>query len=245
MKKEILNGSTWSNRKRRDLPLITPPMMKVLLDLRAAAEADSPFIHLPGVHGNTLNSLLARDWIFASPGSDGTRYKITGRGLKALKVYEPTLRRSDGICPDCGKNPKHVAASGRVDGYCIDCLRKTQRRKYHLNIGKNPDTLCPRCKKRPRHRQPSGSVITWCKECDRERKRDAKREKRRQQLELVHAGEFIKCRKAECVKCAHFTDKTVYDMCLDHLRAYMNEYNDRRRPGSAASKTRRTKAARS
>ncbi len=33
MKRETLNGATWGNRKRRDLPLITPPMMKVLLAL--------------------------------------------------------------------------------------------------------------------------------------------------------------------------------------------------------------------
>lgn len=244
MKKESVNGATWGYRKRRDLPLITPPMMKVLLALRAAAEADSPFIHLH-VHGSTIKSLLDRDWIFASPGSDGTRYKVTGRGLNALKVYEPTLRRTDGICPECGKNPKHIRSSGEVDGYCIGCLRKQAQRERRLGINhKNPDALCPRCKQRPRYRQPGGEVITWCKECDRERKREAKREKRRQQLELVHAGGFIKCRKADCQNCVHFTGKSVYDMCPDHLRAYMNEYHDRIRPDSAVARARRQKAAR-
>lgn len=244
MKKQTINGATWVNRKRRDLPLMTPPMMLVLIALRAAAEADSPFIHITDVHPRTLNSLVSRDWIFASPGMDGTRYRITGRGLKALKVYEPVEYRRDGICPDCGKNPKHVTRSGRVECYCAGCLKKMGKRKYRLGIGKNPETLCPRCKQRPRHREPGGAVNTYCKECGRVLKREAKTEKRRAQLALLKVGGFIKCHKPGCDACVHFTEVSVYELCAGHWHDYLNAYNDRRRANSKAAKSRRQKADR-
>lgn len=243
MKPMTVNGQSWTMRQRRDLPMMTPPMMKLLLILREAHNADSPFIHLDGVHKRTMTALLDRDWIFASPGVDGTRYKITGRGLKALQVYEPVERRRDDICPDCNERPKHVTKSGRKEGYCIECLRKSDRRKYHLGIDKNPNTLCPRCKKRPRHRQPGGKVITYCEHCDRVRKRAAKRKKQREQKKLLRAGGFIKCRIAGCDACVHFTEKSVYDQCEMHWRAFMTAYNDKRRPASKAAKSRRVKTA--
>lgn len=243
MKPMTINGQTWTMRQRRDLPMMTPPMMKLLLILRETHNADSPFIHLDGVHKRTITALLNRDWIFASPGADGTRYKITGRGLKALQVYEPVERRHDGICPDCNERPKHVTRSGRQEGYCIVCLRKSAQREYRLGIDKNPNLPCSRCKKRPRHRQPGGKVLTFCQHCDRVLKRMAKRTKKRQQLKLLRAGGFIKCRMDECDACVHYTDKSVYDLCETHWRAYLTAYNDRRRPTSKAAKSRRVKTA--
>lgn len=243
MRPDTVSGQTWTMRRRRDLPIITPPMMKVLLRLREAHEADSPFVHLPGVNKHTISALLERDWIFASPGVDGTRYKITTRGLRDLKVYEPVERRSDGICPDCNERPKHVTRSGRVEGYCIECLRKTGQRKYRLGIDKNPKALCSRCKKRSRHRQPGGKVLTYCQHCDRVLKRAAKRKQRRARLKLLKTGGFIKCRMAGCDTCVHFTEKSVYDLCETHWHAYLIAYNDKRRPTSKAAKSRRVKSA--
>lgn len=243
MKKETLNGATWSNRKRRDLPLCTPPMMKVLLELRAAAEADSPFIHLPGVHSRTLRSLLNRDWIFKSPGSDGTRYKVTGRGLKALKVYEPTLRRTDDICPTCGIRPKKVYPGGSKGGYCDECEREHKRKQLKLK-GKqlNPDGLCPRCKERPKHKTRKGGVRSYCNVCKKELAKDERKRKHQRLLERIAAGEHIKCLK--CDEPRYHTQNTVYDYCYKHYRQYMNEYNDRRRPDSKPARSRRQKAAR-
>lgn len=241
MKPEFVSGQLWTMRKRRDLPVMTPPMMKLLFILREAHNADSPFIHLESVNKRTITALLDRDWVFASPGTDGTRYKITGRGLKALQVYEPVERRHDGICPDCNERPKHVTKSGRQEGYCIECLRKSSQRKYHLDIDKNPNSLCARCKKRPRHRQPGGKVITYCQHCDRVLKRAAKRKKKRDQKKQLQAGGFIKCRMAGCDACVHYTDKSVYDLCETHWHAYLTAYNDKRRPTSKAAKSRRTK----
>lgn len=224
--------------QRRDLPALTPRMMAVLLTLRAADEADSPFILLPGIHKRTLEALFERDWIFASPGLDGTRYKITGRGLKALKVYEPVIKRHDGLCPDCGERPKHITRNGRVEGYCKICLGKSSRRKYRLHIGKNPNALCPRCKKRTRARLPGGNVTTYCAKCNKVLKRRAKRKQIKTRLQRVLAGEFIKCRLEGCEQPVHHTEKSAYDMCESHWREYMTAYNDRRRPNSRAAKAR-------
>lgn len=243
MKKETVNGATWGSRKRRDLPLITPPMMKVLLTLRAATEADSPFIHLPGVHGSTIKSLLARDWIFASPGSDGTRYKITGRGLKALMVYEQTLRRSDHICPVCGVRPRHVFPNGREYGYCAECDREHKHKQWKLK-GKQlkPDGLCPRCKVRTRHVTRNGTIRAYCNVCKKEMAKEERKRKMQRLLARITAGEHIKCLK--CDQPRYHTQNTVYDYCYEHYWQYMNEYNDRRRPDGAAARKRQQKAAR-
>jgi hypothetical protein len=225
-------------RQRRDLPPITPPMLRVLQDLRDAKAREYPFQPLDGVHKRTLNALIERYWIFASDGLDGRRYTITEVGMKALKVYEPTIQRRDGICPDCGVNPKRVRRSGKVDGYCRVCGKRHDKRKRDLRISKNPDAMCPRCKKRPRHVHPGGSVCTYCRHCTTVLKRAAKRRKRKAQLRLVQSGGFIKCRKPGCDSCVHFTDKTVFDLCQAHWREYMIQYNDRRRPNSRAARAR-------
>ncbi len=185
-------------------------------------------MHLPDVHGRTLWSLLNRDWIFKSPGLDGVRYKLTGRGLKALKVYEPTLRRDDGICPACGIRPRNVYPGGREYGYCAECEREHKR-----------EGLCPRCKERPKHVARTGRVASYCLQCKAERAKDERKRKHQRLLERIAAGEHIKCLK--CDQPRYHTQNTVYDYCYEHYWQYMNEYNDRRRPGSKASKKRRTK----
>lgn len=243
MKKHTLNGATWGNRKRRDLPLCTPPMMKVLLALREAAAADSPFVHLPHVHAATIKSLLERDWIFASPGSDGIRYKLTGRGLKALKVYEPTLRRSDHVCPACGVRPRKVYPNGREYGYCDECEKEHKRKQWKLK-GKQlkHEGLCPRCKVRPKHKTNSGRVQSYCNTCKKEKAKAERKRKHQRLLERIAAGEHVKCLK--CDQPRYHTENTVYDYCYEHFRQYMSEYNDRRRPDSKPARSRRQKAAR-
>lgn len=233
--------STWTNRSRRGLPMITPPMLAVLQQLRDARDADMPFIDLPGVHGNTLRSLINRDWIFASPGLDGVRYKLTSRGEKALKVYEPLERRYDGICPDCGKNPKHVTRGGHHEGYCLDCLRASAKRARALKLKvKNGDVPCSRCKKRPRHRHKNGTFNTYCDHCKNVMSRRWKRKAFRKKLERARRGELI------CIRCKtaprHYTENTVYDYCAACFRAYMIAYNDKRRSGSRAAQQRKAAA---
>ena len=116
--------------QRQGLPLMTTIMLAVLQRLRDANNDGRKFIHLDDVHGRTLRSMETRDWIFSSPGLDGTRHCITGRGLKALAVYEaPSKKRDDGLCPACGTNPIHYYATGKRAGYCERCL-KTRSANY-------------------------------------------------------------------------------------------------------------------
>lgn len=230
--------TNWTIRVRRGLPLITPMMLTVLQQLRDAKNADMPFIALQDAHGNTLRALIQRDWIFASPGLDGMRYKLTGRGEKALKVYEQPLKRHDGICPDCGKNPKHITRGGHAEGYCLDCLRANAKRARALKLKvKRGDAPCSRCKKRPRHQHKNGTFNTYCDHCKRVMSRRWKRKTFKKKLERARRGELI------CIRCKaaprHYTEKSVYDYCVDCFHAYMREYNDRRRPGSSAAQQRK------
>lgn len=220
----------WGSRKRRDLPLITPAMMVVLLFLRDAEAADFPFVKLDSVHMGTLKALTARYWMFASDGLDGIRYRITETGKRALEIYVPTLRRYDGMCPDCGVRPKPLTKSGRCAPYCSECQKVHTARKYAFK-GKQvrPDSLCPRCEKRPRHVHPGGSIATYCTHCLPITKRRAKRRKRKQQLEFVKRGGFIKCRIKDCENPVHHTDASIYQECEMHRKEYMNAYNRKRR----------------
>lgn len=221
----------WKSKqvKRHGLPPMTRCMAEVLAELRAAQQADMPFIHLPDLHYRTRRSLILRDWIFASPGLDGTRYKITGRGLKALAVYEqPIQRRDDGLCPTCGVRPRKVAKTGYVYGYCAECQRLHDNRQFALKGHQlDPNSLCPRCGERPRYRYPSGFIIAYCYECRAAMRQDERRRKHARLLARIQAGEFIPC--IRCKKCPRYhTDKLVYDYCHECYRAQQNDYNRRK-----------------
>jgi hypothetical protein len=99
----------WS--KRRGLPTITGAMLEVLIQLRIAHDLDEPYIDLDGVDQRTVQALLVRMWI-GKRGVKYVDYMITDAGLSALKIYEPQLKRKDGLCPECGVRPKHVTRSG-------------------------------------------------------------------------------------------------------------------------------------
>jgi len=244
----------WKQRKRRDLPLITPRMFAVLVALKAAKDADYPFIHLDGVDGRTIRALCdssnehSRGWAFESQGLDGVRYTITGAGERALKVYAPRLKRGDGICPRCGERPRRIrkrgAKAGTPAAYCVACESRMAKRKLELGIQhRRPGQLCPRCHKRTRYVSPSGRIGSYCPHCKKILHNRAHRKERRLLLKRIQAGEHIPCRRAGCDEPRRVSGKTVQDYCYRHFRAYMNAYNDRRRPDSPASSRRNQKGA--
>jgi hypothetical protein len=226
---------------RRGLPMMTSRMMAVLKELRTAQDSDTPFVMIVGVHKRTLNSLIARDWIVADPGLDGWRYRITGRGLKALAVYEPVVKRTDGLCPRCGKRPRRLRKTGVLAPYCKQCERRMVRRKYALGIGRlRPEGTCARCHKRPRFVTSTGRVYCYCRHCKNLIRRHEHRRQRKQLLARILAGEHIACIKEGCDAPRHVFNNTVSDYCLQHWREYMTVYNDRRRAHSRAAASRKS-----
>jgi len=213
-------------------------MKRVLQYLRDAKQQDWPFVDLPGVPKQTVKALTKRAWIYESPGIDGSvKYTITDSGERALHLFEKPLRSNPHkICPECGIRSKHVTASGRMEGYCIECQRVLSRRKWEHKATRFKSNTCPRCQKRERHQYPNGRIATYCEHCNRVTKRRNKRKNKQRKIEQARRGELI------CIRCKtnprHFTDKSVYDYCRDCLRQYMNEYNDRRRPNSQVARSR-------
>ena len=118
-------------------------------------------------HITTIQSLLRHDRIQLSKRPDnGVDYKITLRGRKALKVwqeYTPKEYRRDGLCPQCGINPK-----GPNSNYCGDCMRgykRVRKGSHYLHIGKK----CRVCGKRPI------VVNHYCSECNYQRQLEYRR----------------------------------------------------------------------
>lgn len=87
---------------------LSPDALNVLKFL-AQADKDDPWKHLNNANKTMLNALAKKDLIFESAGDDGVRYKITGRGVEAIKTH--TLDTS---------NKKY--SSKRVS--CEDCLHR-------------------------------------------------------------------------------------------------------------------------
>lgn len=178
-------------RNRDGLPTATGPMLSVMVYLRDAKAAGSPFVPLgwPQVDNRTLDALIERDWIFASLGHDGTRYKLTSRGEDALKVYLPRRNRSDKICPRCNTNPRNVRSSGKRDAYCKSCgsAIAAEKRAAGRKNGRL-DRPCSRCRKRPRYQWPGGKYSTYCKHCARVSRRQNNRKQQRQLFKQVIAG---------------------------------------------------------
>lgn len=230
-----------STRRLTGYPLMSAGMMNVLIDLHNAKEAGQEFIELTGIHKRVLNSLFERDWIFPSHGVDGSlKYKLTGRGEKAIRAYSHPPKRTDDICPRCNLRPKgFYKKSGRKRPYCTVCLSNLSKRKLRLGIENvNSERLCSRCKKRPLHRYRGGRYCTYCLHCKNINGRREHRKKRRQLLKRIQAGEFIKCRKKDCPNPVHVYGKTVNDYCKEHWQVYINAYNDRRRPDNPVTKRR-------
>jgi hypothetical protein len=189
------------NAKRRGgESSMTGQMKDILLYMREERARDIEFVELtyPFAHGTTIKGLLERDWIFESPGDDGVRYKITGRGLKALSLYESRINRRDGICPRCETRPRHVRKSGDKDGFCLECLREIglEKRRAGKDLG-HVDRCCSRCHKRRRHQWPNGKLSTYCKHCATVLRRKNARKNRKKLLESIRAGGPV----PPCKKC--------------------------------------------
>lgn len=220
-------------RGRRGLPQMTSYMMPVLQFLRDAKREGWTFVALDKVHGKTLNTLLERDWVFESVGIDGSvKHSITERGLQALKVYEPKLRRDDGMCPECEGQPVHRYKSGRKAGYCKDCLSKRAKDNYVRRVGQaRPDRLCSRCRKFPRYVRPSGRCIPYCLHCKNVLGRRQKRRMHKRNIKRIQNGELLPCLREGCNEQRYHSQNTVYDWCHKHYREYMNDYYKRKNEG--------------
>lgn len=217
--------------QRRGLPMMTRRMFNILRRLRTADEGDAPFITLDDVHKRTINSLVARDWIVASKKAFGeVRYRITGRGLKALKVYEvPSEKRSDGLCPRCGVNERRVYDTGRLSAYCEDCENHHNRRQYAMKGHQYvPGRLCPDCGERPRHECSTGFIKPYCHECGIRRAKEERRRKHDRLLERIQAGEFIPCCRCK-KKPRYHTQRQVYDYCHECYRRQQKNARIRRK----------------
>lgn len=199
-------------------------MMTVLYRLREAEQSQYPFASIEA-DPRTLRTLVQRDWIIASDGLDGIRYRITGRGLHALTVYEqPSPKRDDGLCPDCGLQPRMTYSTGRQIGYCQDCNRTRQNRGYAEKGNQlDPNGLCARCKKHQRHTYPSGHTVPYCIKCRKELRKKERTQKHKALLKRIQQGEFLPCYRCKEQPRYH-TQNTVYDYCSACYRAYHNEY---------------------
>lgn len=205
------------NRQREGLERITGRMMVVLVRLRDAKAADMPFVDLSDVYWRTLRALQARDWIFEAKGIDGVRYAITGRGLKALAIYEREGNRRDGKCPRCRTRERARSRTGKRRPYCESCTRAIAKRQYALKgYQYDPDAPCSRCKKRPRLILASGIVIAYCEQCRRERRYDENRRRLERKLRRIAAGDVPKCLK--CDNPVYYTARSVSDYCAEHVR---------------------------
>jgi hypothetical protein len=210
--------------KRKGLPTMSQIMMEVLYNLREASQAGYPFIALEGVHSRTINTLLERDWMLESKGLDGVRYRITGRGLHALAVYEQPSRRFDGICPRCDIRPRTTYGTGTPCPYCDECKREIGRKQYALRGNRlNPDGLCAQCQTNKRHTYPSGKTIPYCMVCRKARRKHERELRQKNLLTRIEQGEFLPCYRCR-EQPRHHTGKTVHDYCYDCYREYQNEY---------------------
>lgn len=206
-------------KSRDGQPSMTGQMLDILRHLRQMRTEGEDFVTLtyPFAHGRTLKGLMERDWIFESRGIDGdVKYKITGRGLDALELYEPNRQRRDGICPRCGIRPRHVAHTGRRMAFCVECERARGRRK-RVNGKANGDITrpCSRCKKRPRLQYPGGHYSSYCHHCAVVMHRRSNRINQQRLLKQVRCGGSVPL----CQHCKknprHVSANHVCKYCLE------------------------------
>jgi len=209
------------------------------LERLVEAERDGwPFVPLPGVHQNTINALVNQNWVIASDGLDGMRYSITAEGKRVHRLFSKPPKRTDGICPVCGVRPKHRYPSGTY-GYCLECDHESKRRNRELGRPHlNPNRLCSACHERPLHRMSGGKFSTYCTECRHAKRAAEKRAQHDRDLARIRNGEVLLCRCCKKRPRA-YTERYVRDRCNECQQEYMAEYNDRRRPGSEAAKSRK------
>lgn len=224
-----MSGENWQRQLQYQ-----PPMSKrqfdVLARLLEAKQADALWIELDDIDPRTTRKLMEEDLIFKSEHETGTRYKITFRGEKVYKAYAAPNYRTDGLCPNCEREPVHYYSTGRRAGYCKACLRAQSRRRYQLRIYGVPEgRMCSRCHKRPVHVQSSGRVITYCLHCKNVRSRREKKRLHKKRLKLIQAGMVLLCTRPGCTRPRHVTANCVNDLCREHYREWHNDYRHRKR----------------
>lgn len=215
----------WTLRRRGGLPSMTHRMSDILCELRAAGRSETPWVDLNSVNQRTIHALEERDWIAASLDvSRASAYYITGRGLKALSVYEQPTRNFDNVCPTCCERPRGVYSTGSKKPYCDDCMKSHGRKQYALKgYQLRAETLCSRCHQRERHVYPSGKRIPYCAHCRTILRRVERRRKIKRRLWLISIGKPPKCLK--CDQPIYHTPNTAYDYCYQHYREQQNEYH--------------------
>jgi hypothetical protein len=220
--------SAWVKRQRGGIPSITSTMMGVLRHLRQAKRDEYAYQTLSDVHGRTINALLERDWIAESPGYDGTRYYLTGRGEKALKVYERPTRHFDGLCSQCEERPRGHWSNGNLKPYCDECQRTLNNRRYHdMGNRYREGQTCPRCGERERHTYPSGFTIGYCLECRTAMRKEERERKHARRIEMARRGEPMMC--IACEKAPiYITGKTTYDYCHACYQKQQRKYRNRK-----------------
>ena len=219
----------WKQRHRYGMTM-SQRQMQILQFLEQSKRQGFEFVTLPKLHPKTLRVMQEQDWIFASPGEDGTRYKITLRGIKALRIFEQPTRRFDDLCPNCCDRPKHRYSTGTKAGYCLDCIHELAARAYkRRGYGIRPDRLCSRCHKFPVYVRPSGKVLTYCLHCKNVMNRREKKRAHRRNLARIANGEHIPCICKGCNEPRYHTQKIVYDYCYAHYREMQNDYNRRKK----------------
>lgn len=214
-------------KQRPGFDTMSGQMQDVLTYLRSMKKQGYEWVELayPLAHGRTIKCLIKRDWIFESPGPDGIRYKITGRGLNALVAYEKPMQRRDGICPTCGKKPRHVRSSGQLDSHCNECerARGRLRRKLGNDIG-DPNRPCSRCREKERHVYPNGKISTYCKPCEQISRRENARKQRQRMLVAVKAGGPVPmCKKCKKNPRRVFAN-SISEYCDECRLPYMRKY---------------------
>jgi hypothetical protein len=228
MRHSITPVMNWKQRRRHGISMSRRQFV-VLQQLEQSKLNGFEFMDLQGVHKNTLNFLQREDYIFASPGIDGTRYKITYRGLKVLRIFEQPTRNFDDMCPTCCERPKHFYNTGRKAGYCKECLGEMSKRAYkRKGYGIRQDRMCSRCRKFPVHVRKNGRAITYCMHCKNVLGRRQKKRMHKRNIRRIAAGELLPCLRPGCNEQRYHTANTVYDWCHKHYREYMNDYHQRK-----------------
>jgi hypothetical protein len=215
-------------RNRKDWGNCTAVMALAMIRLRESAEAGYPFRALDEFNRRIPRSLVGRDWAVQSNGIDGSlKYKLTGRGEKALEVFSELRRRGDRMCPACGEREKHVYGSGKSAGYCLPCVKRIDKeRREKCGYQKKPG-ICPMCGEREKHITPSGRVRSYCKPCRAKRAKKYRKRKQKRlnwKLDIGLPLPCIRCGKNQ----RHRHGKTVYDYCYSCFREYMNDYHYRK-----------------
>lgn len=218
----------WRQRNRANMRMSAIQLI-ILRTLHQANESGFPWQPLEDVHPKTLRYMIHQDWIVRSVSELEAfpRYRITGRGQKAMRVFDKEPRRFDGICCRCNKRQRQRFSTGVLAPYCRECTRKINHRQWELKLYEKRG-ICPRCQKRPKHVTASGRVRPYCKPCRRAHSREAKERQNQRNLERIAAGEVLLCYTCK-ERPREVANGWVRDYCPECRRAYARDYQRRQK----------------